>query len=143
MRVCTPITVRYAETDKMAVVYHANYLLYLEDARTHFLEELGYPYKLIEDAGYISPVLNVNINYGKSLRYGDVAIVRTWISKSTPMRTTYSYEVFVQGQDIEHDKPYCTAQTTHCLVDEKTFKPASIKRATPKLYELYEQVCVR
>ncbi len=143
MRVCTPITVRYAETDKMAVVYHANYLLYFEDARTDFLEKLGYPYKLIEDAGYISPVLNFSVSYGKPLRYGDNVIIRTWISKSTPMKTTYSYEVFVQGQDIEHDRPYCTAQSTHCLVEEGTFKPVSIKRATPKLYELYEEVCVR
>ena len=41
MKVCTAIPVRYAETDKMAVVYHANYLLYFEDARTRFLEELA------------------------------------------------------------------------------------------------------
>lgn len=51
MKVCTAIPVRYAETDKMAVVYHANYLLYFEDARTRFLEELGYPYARIEQAG--------------------------------------------------------------------------------------------
>ena len=56
MKVCTAIPVRYAETDKMAVVYHANYLLYFEDARTRFLEELGYPYARIEQAGYMSPV---------------------------------------------------------------------------------------
>ena len=43
MKVCTPITIRYAETDKMGVVYHANYLLYFEDARTHFLEVNGFP----------------------------------------------------------------------------------------------------
>ena len=51
MRVCTPITIRYAETDMMGVVYHANYLLYFEDARTAFLEAIGYPYARIEEAG--------------------------------------------------------------------------------------------
>ena len=44
MRVCTPITIRYAETDMMGIVYHANYLLYFEDARTRFLEAIGFPY---------------------------------------------------------------------------------------------------
>ena len=77
MKVCTAIPVRYAETDKMAVVYHANYLLYFEDARTRFLEELGYPYARIEQAGYMSPVVSFEVRYGEPLRYGDVAIVRT------------------------------------------------------------------
>ena len=75
MKVCTAIPVRYAETDKMAVVYHANYLLYFEDARTRFLEELGYPYARIEQAGYMSPVVSFEVRYGEPLRYGDVAIV--------------------------------------------------------------------
>lgn len=63
MKVCTAIPVRYAETDKMAVVYHANYLLYFEDARTRFLEELGYPYARIEQAGYMSPVVSFEVRY--------------------------------------------------------------------------------
>ena len=48
----------------MAVVYHANYLLYFEDARTRFLEELGYPYARIEQAGYMSPVVSFEVRYG-------------------------------------------------------------------------------
>ena len=51
MHVHTPIKVRYGETDMMGVVYHANYLLYFEDARTAFLEAIGYPYARIEEAG--------------------------------------------------------------------------------------------
>lgn len=143
MKVNTPITIRYAETDKMGVVYHANYLLYFEDARTHFLEELGYPYKKIEDAGYISPVVSVDIHYGTPLRYGDVAIVKTWICESKPTKTTYAYEVYRQGDDPETARPLCTGTSLHCLVDAETFKPQSIKRVCPELYELYEKVCER
>ena len=82
MKVCTAIPVRYAETDKMAVVYHANYLLYFEDARTRFLEELGYPYARIEQAGYMSPVVSFECATESLCEYGDVAIVRTWVSES-------------------------------------------------------------
>ena len=143
MKVCTAIPVRYAETDKMAVVYHANYLLYFEDARTRFLEELGYPYARIEQAGYMSPVVSFEVHYGKPLRYGDVAIVRTWVSESRGTKTTYSYEVFKQGDDMEVAKPCVTGTSTHCLVDANTFKPVSIKRTLPELFDLYEQVCER
>ena len=93
MRVCTPITIRYAETDMMGIVYHANYLLYFEDARTAFLEAVGYPYKKIEEAGYLSPVVGFAVDYGEPLRYGDVAVVRTRVVRrrgrrrpSTPTR---------------------------------------------------------
>lgn len=143
MKVCTAIPVRYAETDKMAVVYHANYLLYFEDARTRFLEELGYPYARIEQAGYMSPVVSLEVHYGEPLRYGDVAIVRTWVSESRGTKTTYSYEVFKQGDDVEVAKPCVTGTSTHCLVDANTFKPVSIKRTLPELFDLYEQVCER
>ena len=140
MRVCTPIAIRYAETDKMGVVYHANYLLYFEDARTKFLEEIGYPYRLIEEAGYMSPVLDMQVSYGEPLRYGDVAVVRTRIVSAKPTKTVYAYEVFREGQDMERDKPLCTGRSTHCLVETDTFRPVSMKRATPRLWELYKQV---
>ena len=61
MRVCTPITIRYAETDMMGIVYHANYLLYFEDARTAFLEAIGFPYRVIEEAGYLSPDVSFSV----------------------------------------------------------------------------------
>lgn len=48
METSTEIEVRYAETDGMGVVYHANYLVYLEVARTDFLNKLGFPYADIE-----------------------------------------------------------------------------------------------
>lgn len=140
MRVCTPIAIRYGETDMMGVVYHANYLLYFEDARTAFLEAIGHPYRLIEEAGFMSPVVNFEVNYGEPLRYGDTAIVRTRITVSRPTKTVYAYEVFREGQNLDTDKPCCTGQSTHCLVDATTFKPVSIKRVMPELYEKYNQV---
>ena len=140
MRVCTPIKIRYAETDKMGIVYHANYLLYFEDARSNFLETIGYPYGRIEDEGYISPVVDMHVNYGVPLRYGDTAIIRTRITSARPTKTVYAYEVFREGMDLDADKPLCTGHSTHCLVTADGFKPVSMKRATPELYELYKQV---
>lgn len=139
MRTTTPITIRYGETDMMGVVYHANYLLYFEDARTQFLQELGYPYELLEEAGLMSPVLDAQLSYGMPLRYGKGAFVVTRVVSSKPMRTTFAYEVYEEGAVPGVDKPACTGTTVHCLVERSTFKPVSIKREVPALYELYNQ----
>lgn len=140
MRVCTPITIRYGETDMMGVVYHANYLLYFEDARTAFLEAIGYPYARIEQEGLMSPVVHMECDYGEPLRYGDAPIVRTRIASSRPTKTVYAYEVFRSAADLEAGRPCCTGRSTHCLVDKATFKPVSLKRAVPELYARYAEV---
>lgn len=140
MRVCTPITIRYAETDKMGVVYHANYLLYFEDARTKFLEAIGYPYERIEAEGLMSLVTHFECSYGVPLRYEDTAIIRTRLVSVRPTKAVYAYEVFREGQDLDHDKPLATGRSTHCLVTIDTFRPVSMKKVTPDLYQRYLDV---
>lgn len=140
MRVCTPITIRYAETDMMGVVYHANYLLYFEDARTAFLAEAGCPYEKLEQEGFQSPVVHFECNYGSPLHYGDVALVRTRVVEVSPVKAVYAYEVFRQGQDMDIDQPCCTGRSIHCLVDAETFKPVNMKKSTPWLYDRYLEI---
>ena len=124
----------------MGIVYHANYLLYFEDARTAFLEAIGFPYKRIEEAGYLSPVVDFAVHYGEPLRYGDTAVVRTRVVSSRPTKTVYAYEVFRKGQNLDVDKPCCTGSSVHCLVDAQTFRPVSLKRSMPELYARYSEV---
>lgn len=139
MKTATEIAVRYAETDKMGIVYHANYLIWFEVARTDFLNKLGFPYQRLEDAGIMSPVLKVDIDYGKPFTYGDTAVVYTRITKNTPVRTEYAYEVYEIHDNPETDKPRVSGKTMHCIVDAKTFKPLSLKRSASELYQAYEQ----
>lgn len=137
MECLTEIEVRYAETDCMGVVYHANYLIYLEVARTEFLQKLGFPYSEIEEAGYMSPVLQVDLSYGQPFRYGDTIIVKTWVSKVTSVRTEVSYEMYLKGEDIEQAKPHFRGTTELCLVERETFKVVSQKKIFPGLYDAY------
>lgn len=138
MKTTLHITPRYAETDQMGVIHHATYLLYMEDARTAFLDELGMPYASIENAGYLSPVVSVEVNYGTSLVYGRSVEVTAWLSRVTPVKLEYSYE-FRQGGEDATSKPNATAKSVHCLVRKGDFKPVSMKRAVPELYEKYVQ----
>ena len=141
METSTEIEVRYSETDAMGVVYHANYLIYLEVARTEFLNELGFPYIEFEKAGYLSPVVHVDLSYGSPFHYGDTIVVKTHVSKVGSVKTEYTCKMYLKGEDPEKVKPHFTAVTTHCICERDSFKPISQKKIFPKLFEAYKRVC--
>jgi len=89
--------VRYAETDAMSVVHHAGYLVYFEEARSHYMRELGSDYANIENAGFRLPVSEVGLRYVGSLRYGDLVKVRTWVEENKSRRIRFAYEVCKEG----------------------------------------------
>ncbi|MCL1798463.1 MAG: acyl-CoA thioesterase [Eggerthellaceae bacterium] len=134
------VKVRYAETDKMGVVYHANYLVWFEIGRTDFLEALGLPYHLFEEKGLMSPVVHAECDYATPLRYGETAVVRTRLVEATGAKSVFGYEVYRAGQDAETEHPCCSGRTVHCFVREGEFKPLSMKKAAPELYEAYCKV---
>ncbi len=141
MHVDTPIKVRYGETDMMGVVYHANYLLYFEDARIDFLDALDFSYSdQIEGAGFMSPIHAVEIQYKSPLRYGEEGFVRTTIAKNLPMRTVYHQRVYRAGSDPETEHPLVDALVTVCVVDRETFKPVNLKKTFAELYAKYDEV---
>lgn len=63
----TQIESRYSETDQMGVIYHGNYPTWFEVARTDYISKLGFSYKAMEDSGVISPVVDLDIKYIKSI----------------------------------------------------------------------------
>ena len=141
MHVDTPIKVRYGETDMMGGVYHANYLLYFEDARIDFLDALDFSYsEQIEGAGFMSPIHAVEIQYKSPLRYGEEGFVRTTIAKNLPMRTVYHQRVYRTGSDPETEHPLVDALVTVCVVDRETFKPVNLKKTFAELYAKYDEV---
>ena len=140
MQVRTPIKVRYAETDMMGVVYHANYLLYFEEARTDFLDKIGYPFTEFEKRGYLCPVYAVDLQYGEPLRYGEDAFVLTTVVENRPTKTKYLQQVYRADADPAVDKPLVSGHVTACIVEKESFKPISIKRHFPELYEYYETI---
>lgn len=140
MRTVMPFTIRYSETDMMGVVHHASYLLYFEDARTDFLNRIGFPYRQIEAAGLMSPVVDLQCSYGRPLVYGDEPLIRTRVVCNGQAKTVYAYELFKCADDLEAGRPCCTGRSTHCVVDRDTFRPVSIKRRLPELYAKYEEV---
>jgi acyl-CoA thioester hydrolase len=89
----TQIRVRYAETDRMGLLHHANYLVYFEQARTDLLRQAGGTYKAMEDAGYFLVITKAEVAYKSPAHYDDVLTVRTTLTRATPVRLEHSYEV--------------------------------------------------
>jgi len=131
------IEVRYAETDMMGVVYHGNYIVWMEIGRTAFLTALGYNYKDMEDSGVQAPITNVNITYKTPVKYGDDVFIRTWVKKSSPFRTIYRSIVFNSNGEICVD-----AECQAACVDKDSFKLVSFKKYDPVWYETYQQIAV-
>lgn len=113
----TTLRVRYGETDQMGVVYHGNYALYLEMARTEALRQIGITYKSIEENGVMMPVVNLTVNYKKPARYDDELTIKTMFFSMPTVKSVIDYEVLNEAGEL-----LCTAQTTLVFVDMKTNK---------------------
>src|SRR5262249_5107312 len=90
------LRVRYAETDQMGLVHHANYLVYFEQGRTELLRSCGLSYKELEDKGYLLVLTRVEVRYRSPARYDDLLTLRTSVTRTTAVRIDHRYELFRQ-----------------------------------------------
>lgn len=92
------IRVRYAETDRMGLLHHANYLVYFEQGRTELLRSQGIAYKDLEDQGYLLVLTRVQVRYRSPAWYDDVLTLRTTVVRTTLVKIEHRYEMLRAGQ---------------------------------------------
>ena len=109
----TQVTVRYAETDMMGVVYHANFLPWFEIGRTTLLKEIGVSYKVLESEGFRLPVLEVAVKYLRPAVYDDTLTIVTTLREKPLLRIRLEYEV------RRGDELLATGSTAHAFVDRE------------------------
>jgi acyl-CoA thioester hydrolase len=107
----TEIRVRYAETDRMGLLHHANYLVYFEQARTELLRSQGLTYRDLEDQGFFLVITSVEVKYKSPAKYDDVLSIKTTVARTTPVRIDHTYEVTCEGRLVAE------AKTTLACVD--------------------------
>ncbi|CAM2995219.1 acyl-CoA thioesterase [Rariglobus hedericola] len=105
------VSVRYAETDMMRVVYHGSYLPWLEIGRTHLLKEHGLPYRELEAEGFFLPVLEVSLRYLRPAKYDDEVTIVTFLREKPSLRIRMEYELFRGAEKI------ATATSLHAFID--------------------------
>ncbi len=92
------IRVRYAETDRMGLLHHANYLVYFEQGRIELLRSQGLAYKDLEDQGYLLVLTRVQVRYRKPARYDDLLTLRTIVQRTSFVKIEHRYELLRDGQ---------------------------------------------
>lgn len=125
------IRVRYEETDRMGVVYHANYVTWFEIARTEWTRAKGFPYKTMEEKGLYLPVVDLAVHYKQPATYDDEVIVRCRPVHVSPVRIRFEYEV---GLKQNPAAILVTGESEHAWVG-KDWRPVRLNKAAPELYE--------
>ena len=112
----TTVRVRYAETDKMNVVYHGNYAQYFEVGRVEAMRALGYSYKEMEADGVIMPVVELSCKFLRPAVYDDLLTIKTMLKElTTNHKITFQQEVF-----NEQGKLLAAAQVVLYFMDATT-----------------------
>ncbi len=94
----TQVRVRYAETDRMGLLHHANYFVYFELARTEMLRTKGFSYKDVEDSGHFLVVVEIGCKFKKPAYYDELLIIRTSVLRVTHVKIEHEYQVVRDGQ---------------------------------------------
>ncbi len=87
------LRVRYAETDQMGVVYHANYLVWMEVGRVEYCRASGFRYRDLEAEGILLAVVEAHCRYLSPALYDEEVIVRTGIEEATPRAVRFAYRI--------------------------------------------------
>jgi acyl-CoA thioester hydrolase len=109
------VRVRYAETDKMGVVYHANYFVWFEVGRCELIRAIGKSYRDLENEGIGLPVIEAHCEYKSPARYDDELQVKTWGKLLSPVRVEFRYEV----TRLSDGALNAVGRTEHAAIDER------------------------
>ncbi|MFH1049819.1 MAG: thioesterase family protein [bacterium] len=117
------IRVRYAETDKMGIVYNGNYLTYFEVARVELMRQTGLPYPEFEKAGYQLPLVESHVNYYSSAFFDDLLNIEALLNFEMKPVLKINYNIFRDNTTIT------TGYTVHSYFNnilKKAVRPPKI-----------------
>ena len=101
--------VQYYETDQMGVVHHAVYPVWFEQARLEYFRSAGANYTDIEAAGFVSPVLKLEVQYKRPTHYGEFVDIETTMVREGSLKFRFEYKAYVNGT-------LCTTGSSlHCM----------------------------
>jgi acyl-CoA thioester hydrolase len=90
----TETYVRFSEVDSMAVVWHGNYIKYLEDGREAFAREFGMGYNEVYEMGFMTPIVKLDINYTKQTKYGEQVVIETKFVRTDAAKIIFDYKIW-------------------------------------------------
>ena len=124
--------VLYADTDRSEVVYHSNYLRYFELGRTSLMRDAAYPYREVENSGYVYPIISLGIDFFKALYYDDPMYIYTRPVELERVKLKFDYLI----THAETGEIICKGHTRHCALNTSG-KPVAIDEKTKQLWKAF------
>ncbi|MBN1534022.1 MAG: acyl-CoA thioesterase [Spirochaetes bacterium] len=122
----------YADTDRSEVVYHANYLRYFELGRASLMRDAAYPYREIEQSGYVYPIIDLGIQFFRSLYYDDTMWIHTRPADLERVKLTFDYLI----THAETGQLICIGHTRHCALN-LSGRPVAVDEKTVHLWKTF------
>lgn len=119
-RSSTRVRARYAETDQMGVIHHANYYVWMEVARVDLCETMGFRYRDMEEkAGVLLAVIESSCRYINAVHFDEEVVITAWVSNATSRTVSFAYEMSVNGRHV------ATGETRHMVLN-RLLKPTHL-----------------
>ncbi len=109
----TEVKVRFGEVDSMGIVWHGNYVKYIEEGRESFGRKYGISYMDIYKHNVMTPVVNMNIDFKRQVQYGDQLIIETELVDQPAAKILFKFKIFRKSDD----ELVATAETTQVFID--------------------------
>lgn len=129
--------VQYHETDRMGITHHSNYVKWMEEACTDFLDGIGYSYARLEKEGVISPVVALECKYKTPTTFGDHVRIHAEVAEYTGVRLVVRYT----ATNVIGGALVFSGKTTHCFVTP-TGRPIVLKKNFPDFDKLLRGLVV-
>lgn len=113
----TYFRVRYADTDKMGVVYNGNYFAFFETGRTELMRYFGLPYTKVEELGFMLPLVDCYAKFVSPAKFDDVLEINAELNYSKSAVIQFNYNIFCNQRLITE------GYTRHVFVNSETMKP--------------------
>jgi acyl-CoA thioester hydrolase len=127
--------VLYADTDRSGVVYHANYFRYFELGRATLLRDAEFPYRAVEESGFVYPIFQLGLDFFKSLFYDDPMLVHSRFRELRGVRVGFDYAI----THAETGDLICTGITRHCATNVRGV-PVAVDPMTVAVYDKFNKL---
>ncbi|MCI8312015.1 MAG: acyl-CoA thioesterase [Lachnospiraceae bacterium] len=121
---------QYYETDQMGIIHHSNYIRWMEEARIAYMDEMGFPYQAVEEAGIVSPVLEVQCAYKAMTYFGERILIEVELTSFKGVKYELSYVM----REEKSRQVRATGTSSHCYL-KKDGHLVNIRKELPLLYE--------
>ncbi|MEO8768643.1 MAG: acyl-CoA thioesterase [Ferruginibacter sp.] len=128
----TSFEVKFSEADPLGIVWHGHYIRYFEDGREAFGKEYGIGYLAFYKNGFVIPIVNVQCDYKRSLRYGDAVKVETEYIPTEAAKMFFKYRLF----NVETNELVASGSSIQVFLDKDG---STLQLATPPFFEAWKK----